>query len=529
MAPARTLDQLSPATLHGLRRGVEKESLRVDANGLLAQTPHPRALGSPLTHPLITTDFSESQLELITGVHSRAEDCASELTSIHAYVHAVLAGGDGDATAGELVWAASMPCALSSDAEIPIGQYGTANSGRLKTLYRKGLAARYGARMQTISGVHYNFSLPESAWAELFGAAASTSARTAAYFGLIRNFRRESWLLLYLFGASPAVCRSFLEGCTHALEPLSESTLYLPHATALRMGGLGYQSAAQASLAVSYNSLATYADSLQHALTKPYPPYAAISLDQQLSTSLLQIENEFYGTIRPKQPVRAGERPLPALRQRGVEYVEVRLLDLDPFSAIGIEATTMRFVDMFLLHCLLAESLPDNDRDRAIIADNQRLVVERGRQPGLLLRRPDGSVETLTAWGNATVAAMAPIAAAMDQGANSHQFADALAAAGAALADPALTPSARVLAAMETHGRSFADFALARSRAHAARFRDQRIDATTLARHQRLAEQSLQEVRRLEAADSVPFETYRRDYLTQDLYTGPRSARQQAR
>ena len=179
--------------------------------------------------------------------------------------------------------------------------------------------------MQTISGIHYNFSLPEP-------------LSNDAYFALIRNFRRHSWLLLYLFGASPAVCASFVADRAHELERLSEDTFYLPYATSLRMGRLGYQSEAQSSLAVSYNSLESYAASLQDALTKPYPAYEAIGIRdgddyRQLATSLLQIENEFYGTIRPKRVIRPGERPLHALRERGVEYVEVRLMDLDPFCA----------------------------------------------------------------------------------------------------------------------------------------------------------------------------------------------------
>ena len=186
-----------------------------------------------------------------------------------------------------------------------------------------GLGHRYGRRMQTISGIHYNWSLP--------------GLGNDEYFALIRNFRRHSFVLLVLFGASPAVCPSFVAGREHGLQPLSPHTLHLPHATSLRMGRLGYQSDAQASLSVSYNNLESYAASLHEALTKPYPPYKAIGIRNpggeynQLATSLLQIENEFYGTIRPKRTIERGERPLHALRERGVEYVEVRCMDLDPF------------------------------------------------------------------------------------------------------------------------------------------------------------------------------------------------------
>ena len=314
------LDALSPGVLSHTGRGIEKESLRTRPDGMLADTPHPQALGSALTHPHITTDFSESQLELITGVHESAAACLDELTEIHRVVYRSLGN--------EMLWATSMPCMLPADDRIPIGRYGTSNIGTAKSVYRQGLSHRYGRRMQTISGIHYNFSLPDAAWEAIQRAEGATGSvdryRDAAYFSLIRNFRRDSWLLLYLFGASPAVCGSFVQGREHGLQPLARGTLYLPHATSLRMGPLGYQSDAQRSLAVSYNSLQSYAASIQRALTEPYPAYEAIGLMRdgeylQLSSTLLQIENEFYGTIRPKRRVRSGERPLRAAIARGTK------------------------------------------------------------------------------------------------------------------------------------------------------------------------------------------------------------------
>src|SRR5215468_11232143 len=189
--------------LAGLKRGIEKESLRVRNDASLATTPHPAGLGSALTHPNVTTDFSESQLELITGVNTSAEGCIAELTAIHQAVYRAI----GD----ELLWCASMPCRLPDEAAIPIGRYGTSNVGRAKSVYRTGLTHRYGKRMQMISGIHYNFSMPDK-------------RSNDDYFGLIRNFRRNSWLLLYLFGASPTVCASFVEGRKHELERLSDDT-----------------------------------------------------------------------------------------------------------------------------------------------------------------------------------------------------------------------------------------------------------------------------------------------------------------
>jgi len=494
------LRALAPGTLRSLRRGIEKESLRARPDGALAMTPHPAALGSALTHPHITTDFSEAQLELITGVHASPEACLEELTQIHRFVYRNI----GD----EMLWCASMPCNLPADDRIPIGQYGRSNSGRLKTVYRIGLAHRYGRRMQTISGIHYNFSLPD--------------VSSEGYFALIRNFRRHSWLPLYLFGASPAVCASFVAGRQHQLEELVPGTLYLPHATSLRMGRLGYQSDAQSALAVSYNSLASYGASLYEALTRPYPPYEAIGIRdgddyRQLATSLLQIENEFYSPIRAKRRTGRGERPLHALRARGVEYVEVRLMDLDPFALVGITAATMRFLDVFLLHCLLSDSPPDTPQELAAIARNKLRAAHRGREPGLALTR--GAQEVgLVEWGGQVLAECEPIAAALDAAHGGGAYRDALAAAVAALGDPDSLPSARVLGAMaQDHGRSYVSFVLALSRAHRETLLGLPFAADAAQRFARMARESLAEQRQIEAADRVPFETYRQQFLSPEL------------
>ncbi len=473
-------------------------------DGHLAMTPHPAALGAALTHPHITTDFSESQLELITGVHERVDACREELTHIHQFVYRNI----GD----ELLWASSMPCELPADEHIPLGQYGRSNIARMKTVYRMGLSYRYGRHMQTISGIHYNFSLP--------------GLSTADYFALIRNFRRHSWLPLYLFGASPAACASFVDGRKHELAELRPGTMYLPQATSLRMGRLGYQSDAQSALCVSYNDFDNYAGSLERALTTPFPPYERIGVRdgdgyRQLNTSLLQIENEFYSTIRPKRPTRPGERPLHALRERGVEYVEVRLMDLDPFDAIGISAPTMRLLDVFLMHCLLIDSPPDSPREIAAIARNQHTVAARGREPGLKLddcMDPKCRQVSLKDWGARILAACEPIAAALDAahgGGNAYR--DALARGAAMIEDPSLTPSARVLAALvRNHDNAYARFAHVQSLVHAGHLRGLPLAPDVERRFEALARQSLEEQQRIEEADGLDFETYRRKYLAPD-------------
>jgi glutamate--cysteine ligase len=500
------LRSLSPHILAGLRRGIEKESLRVRLDGTLVATPHPRVLGAALTHPHITTDFSEAQLELITGVHSTATACLDELTSIHRFVYRHI----GD----EMLWCGSMPCDLPDEKAIPIARFGHSNLGRAKALYRVGLSHRYGRRMQMISGIHYNFSLAEESWP-----IADFRDFNEAYFALIRNFRRHAWLLLYLFGASPAVCSSFVEGRAHELQELAPGTLYLPHATSLRMGRLGYLSAVQDALAVSYNDLPSYAASLEDALTKPYPAYETIGVGEdddyrQLATSLLQIENEFYSTIRPKRVVRRGERPLRALRERGVQYVEVRAMDLDPFSAIGITADTVRFLDIFLLHCLLSDSPPDTPQEIAAIGRNKQRVAARGREPGLCLER-DNETAQLSDWSKQLLLECEPIAAALDAANGSSEYFNALSAALRVVANPESLPSARVLSAIRRHhGGSYFRFALEHSLEHRNILLGELLSADLESRFRRMADESLDVQRLIEAEDVLPFETYRQQYLS---------------
>jgi len=494
---------LTEQQLLGMRRGLEKESLRVQENGQLATTPHPEQLGSALTHPHITTDFSEAQLELITGVHAGAQDCIEELRQVHQFVMRALDS--------EMLWVSSMPCGLPDDDSIPLGRYGSSNRGRVKTVYRNGLGYRYGRRMQTISGIHYNWSLP--------------GLSSDAYFGLIRNFRRQAFLLLYLFGASPSVCSCFVAGREHRLQELVPGTLYLPHATSLRMGRLGYQSDAQSSLAVSYNNLVGYAASLQTALTEPYPAYEAIGVRgpdgeyRQLRTSLLQIENEFYGTMRPKRVLQSGERPLHALRARGVEYVEVRLMDLDPFEPLGISVQTLRFLDVFLLHCLQQPSALDTPHEIAALARNQHRVAERGREPGLELER-DGAKVVLTDWAQDIVRQLQPLAAQLDAVHGTHDYAQAVDAALQGIRQPSLLPSARVLQCMQhDHGGSFSAFVRSRSRATRAAILAQPLAAQHEAALRDLSAQSLREQHALEVSDTLSFDAYLAQYLAPERLT----------
>ncbi len=501
--------------LRELRRGIEKESLRTTQDGELAQTPHPRALGSALTHPSITTDYSEALLELITPVATTIDDSLRQLDALHRYVYSVLDG--------EQLWHASMPCRLGREADIPVAEYGSSNSGQLKRIYRVGLGHRYGRHMQTIAGIHYNFSLPEALWPLLIERG-DQSAITDAYFALIRNFRRWSWLLVYLFGASPVLSRSFLtadDGSErpHRLQQLDADTLYLPYATSLRMGDLGYQSNAQENLPICYNCVDNYINTLKHAILDPHPDYRRIGVlvdgeYRQLSEGLLQIENEFYSSIRPKRVAHRGETALTALAQRGVQYIEVRCLDLNPFMPLGIDAETIRFLDAFLLYCALSDSPPCNEAGRAELKANTRAIVNEGRRPGLQLSR-DGRPIAMPAWALEMLEGVAACADLLDRANGSNQHRSVVEAMRQRIEQPALTPSAQVLASLRESNLTFLEWMRQRSQRFANQFRAAPPNSSTQMALSAAAERSLLQQAELESASAAPFDRYLAHYFEQ--------------
>jgi glutamate--cysteine ligase len=511
----RNLSRLKQAdgitSLANISHGLEKESLRIDPTGHLAYTPHPGGLGSALTHPCITTDFSEALMEFITPVYQNPEESLAFLSDVHTYTFTQL-------PREELLWTSSMPCILAGDDSIPLAQYGASNIGRLKTLYRKGLGFRYGRTMQTISGIHYNFSLPDKFW-ELYQAQLGDTSdlkdfKTEQYFGMIRNFRRFSWLPIYLFGASPALCKSFVRNNpNHGLEPFDDATLYLPYGTSLRMGDLGYTSKAQAGLYISYNNLAEYTDGLQKAIKTPYQPYIEFKTvdgsHPQLNANLLQIENEFYATIRPKRISSSGKRPVHALREEGVEYLEVRLLDLNPFLSLGIDVKEMNFLNCFLLCCLLRESPPSSPEEYRTIEANLKSVVRQGRDPALQIANIDnGGPVLMTDWASEILAETAEISQLLDSIHNNTAHTTAVQAQQAKVANPELTPSAKVLQRMRELKTSYARFALNQSLANGDYFRGLTLSDDKMAQFQRMSQTSNLEREAIEHSDTLDFETY---------------------
>ncbi len=498
--------------LRGIQRGYEREGLRVDASGKLALTPHPSSLGSKLTHSWITTDYSESLLEYITPPSVDPAFPLQFLRDIHRFSAAKL----NNLTEPELMWAGSMPCILSKDADIPLANYGTSNSAKMKYVYREGLGLRYGRHMQTIAGAHYNWSLPQAFWEHLYAFEKSKlnlqDFISVRYFGLIRNFLRFGWLVPYLFGASPAICESFLQGRKVDLETLVPGTFFGPYATSLRMSDMGYQNKAQEKLHVSFNSLLEYTSALEAAIRTPDPYYAELGVKhadghwQQLSANLLQVENEFYAGIRPKRIGKQGERPAKALQKYGVEYVEMRLFDLNPMVDIGILPEQSTFADVLLLMCLFRDSPPISAREQAENDDNKRRIVNRGRQPDLHLLVHNRE-QPFRPIAHALFDDMAPFAEMLDAAYGGDNYAKTMATLRQRIDNPDLTPSAQVLAAARESGGYF-KYAKQMSEQHHASLLAEPLDAAATARFEASVVDSLAEQKALEAADTVSFEDY---------------------
>lgn len=508
---------LTPADLTEMKRGIEKESLRMQADGYLSQAMHPQALGSALTHPHITTDYSEALLELITPPFEHPRKALDFLRELHVVVQQNL-------PEGETLWPLSMPCMLDCEEEnIPLAQYGQSHLGRFKTLYRHGLGVRYGRRMQTIAGVHYNLSFPDSLfkhWQDAADTPADLKAlslqdyRSERYFGLIRNFIRLTPLVIYLLGASPSVCGCFLIGREHNLQPLVGGTLHLPEATALRMGRLGYQNSAQRQLGIHYNSLSGYLSGIQRAIRTPYPPFTALGLDNeagepiQINDHVLQIENEYYSLIRPKQVPESGESPAQALKNRGVAYVELRAVDLNPYSDIGIDLTTACFLEVAGLYALLQESPAIMPDEQLLIEQNQAVVVEEGRRTNLSIQTLTGET-SFKEWAGTHLQAMLDIAVALDTAHGEQIYQQAIQTMLARLDDVEHTFSAQVLQGTTAAGGSW-HFGHALAKDYAKQQQAHVLSASQQDYFEQCAQQSWQSQLALEQADHGSF----KDYLT---------------
>lgn len=498
------------AALKGIRRGIEKESLRVNADSRLAQTGHPGPLGSALTHAHITTDYAETLMEFITPVGTEAKTTLGVLSDIHHHVYRYI----GE----ELLWPVSMPCTIMAEDDIELARYGNSNVGKMKTIYRQGLKNRYGSRMQVIAGVHYNFSMPDSFWPAWQGIKSDRRPLqdfiSETYLGLIRNFLRLGWLIPYLFGASPAVDSSFLKNARSKLplESLGRGTHYLPKATSLRMSELGYNTVAQDNLAVSYNSLQGFVAGLRRAVSQPNAVFEKISVKRcgeyrQLNANTLQDESELYAPIRPKRVTKPGEKLSDALGARGVEYVEVRSLDLNPYAETGIDLEQMYFLDVFLTYCLLNDSPGLSLSQQRTSKKNLNKVATCGRD--LSLELMDGeNPRSMVLWAEEIFAGMAEVAQLLDHAYQGDNFKAAVNCQHQKLTNPAQTPSARMINEMKEQELEIGELALKLAKRHRRKLLENGYMQMQGGEFAREAVSSRQKQRELEDADRLSFDAF---------------------
>ncbi len=498
------------------RIGLEKESLRVSKDGSLAQTPHPKKWGSPLTHPYFTTDYSESMPEFITPPFRQINDAIGFLTDLHHFAYQQLGT--------ERLWATSMPCVVNGETSIPLAKYGTSNAGTMKTVYRRGLGHRYGRTMQVIAGIHVNFSFSDTFWQKLQAIEQRKGSIqdyiSEKYFALLRNLQRVGWLIPYLYGASPAVCKSFLSGHDIGdLEYFDDYTLYQPWATSLRMGDIGYQNNKENELGfkANYDNLADYIKSLEYAIRTPSEEYQKIPLIQdgiyqQINQNILQIENEYYSTVRPKQIPARNERPTEALRKRGVAYVELRSLDVNSFHPVGVDPDQLCFIKVLMFWAVLSESPLINDIERREIDENELLVAHQGRKPGLQLSRLGRQV-SIANWAGDLFDSMQTIARQLDEIEKTQCYITSIEQARAAIADPDKTLSAIMLQQMRDKKLGFHMFARSLSNQYYQYFNTIKLHPIRKVFFNELTKESIKNQHSIEQADQIPFKDYIQQYF----------------
>jgi glutamate--cysteine ligase len=495
--------------LQKFQRGLERESLRINQQGFLAQTPHPNSLGSALTHRWMTTDFAEAMLEFTTPVKTDITSLLQFLQDLH--IHAL------SQLKGESLWPLSMPDLLSEEQQISIAHYGSSPLGRFKTLYRQGLQQRYGAIMQCIAGIHYNVSLPQAFWLAEQTESSSYHSQfylSTGYFRLIRNYYRLGWIIPYLFGASPVITSHFLQTChtTLPFEPLSDEIWGLPYATSLRLSDIGYNNRAL-SYQPPLNQLEEYVEGLQQLLQTSSSEFEQLGVKvagtyQQLNSHVLQIENEFYFPIRPKAVLQRGERPLQALRRSGVNYIEVRALDVNPFSAIGVEASQLRFLDLFLVWCALADPQPMTPQEFTQCQNNWQRICIAGRQPGQFITLNGGQQRPLAEVGQALFAELQAIATLFDDSDPNQPYQQICQQLSAAVSDPSLTLSAQLLDLIKQGSGNLQELGVTLAQGYRDTLISQPLQCLTELELVEEQQRSLAELQALEQCESLNFEQY---------------------
>jgi glutamate--cysteine ligase len=452
--------------------GIEKESLRVKEDGSLAMTPHPAVFRDKGFYPNVITDFSESQLEIITPPSDSIEKMYFFLEALNTKVV--------QAISDELLWPQSMPGPLPAEAAIPIARFDNSEKGRLKEIYRSGLALRYGKKVQMISGIHYNFSFHDVFWTAMMDALHVSSDRQAfindASCALVRNVLRYRWLLIYLFGASPVADETYHtkvapavndKDCFKTLD--SGFEFCTRNATSLRMSRFGYENAMNSRLLVSYNSLGDYIRDIRTILSTKNDDYAKLGIFKngkqiQLNDNQLQLENEFYSPVRFKQIPGDNETQLDALEKRGVKYLEIRAFDINPFEKNGISLEQLCFTHVFILFCLFEQSPLFTGDEFDLMNLNAHKMSLMGRIEGVRLHDAGGKSHSVPAWGTSVIEKLRIIAELLDKKSGKTLYADSVEHEYQKLVDKSLLPSSRILEEMKQKKETYLEFNLRRAR-----------------------------------------------------------------
>ncbi len=443
--------------------GLEKESLRVNPDGSLALTPHPEEFGNKIKNPFYTTDFSESQLEIITPPAHSIEKTYRLLNRLHIKAENYIKN--------ELLWPYSMPGRLPEENEIPISKFDDTETGRKNGIYRHGLSIRYGKKMQMISGIHYNFSFKNKFFDILYKNFSNHIDKNDfihnSYFSLARNYMRYRWLLIYLFGASPAVDKSFAEN-SDEYKKMSE---YGEFATSIRMSPLGYSSRNKKVLDISFDSLDGYIDGLEKMLKTEDQEYKKLGIFQngrqvQLNPNVLQKESEFYSPIRFKAKAGKERSHLEALKSDGISYIEIRSIDLDPFCNPGISLEQLYFLHVFLLYCLFENSGLITEDEMEKIRENDRLVSLSGRKSCLMLDGLDHQKIHLTEWAGELLNKIKIIAGILDRNYDDCRYQKSVLSQEMKLKDQNLLPSVMILNELNLKNETIIDFGLRKAQGY---------------------------------------------------------------
>ena len=323
--------------LNDLNWGLEKESIRLTQNGDLSLLPHPSSLNSLQ----FTRDFAENQLEIVTSIQSSPDN-------VYGQMEALVSEAD-TAIGNELLWPFSMPPSLPPDREIRPARFSGSKEAREATIYRQGLALRYGTKRQMISGLHVNVSIGDTLLDRLTAGPSDPVSKKIAkdnlYMALVRNLYRRLPLFYLLF--------------SHA--PFSDNDIMPEPSLSLRKSGQGYPTLAHY---LDLDSLPAYTAKVREGLQTWSPFYAYLErIDpdngRQLNQNILQNEKEFYVPIRIKAPVFAEEEGITnteGLDQFGVGYLELRFPDIDPYEVAGISQSKLRLLQMIILSSLYENS-----------------------------------------------------------------------------------------------------------------------------------------------------------------------------